>query len=127
MAIDRRVFLVLLLAGCADTSPQGPLTAISPPPPPAPKPQAPAAPTPAPNTPVPPGELAFDTWLADFVAEQGAGVAVADGDAAGLARAIAAVKADYGEFKRLAVERSAVARARNAPERFVRMLWDGAG
>jgi glycosyltransferase involved in cell wall biosynthesis len=68
-----------------------------------------------------------DTWLADFVAEQGAGVAVADGDAAGLARAIAAVKADYGEFKRLAVERSAVARARNSPERFVRMLWNGAG
>ncbi|HWU79594.1 MAG TPA: hypothetical protein VN158_05955, partial [Caulobacter sp.] len=27
MAMDRRVFLVLLLAGCADTSPQGPLTA----------------------------------------------------------------------------------------------------
>ena len=66
MAIDRRVFLVLLLAGCADTSPQGPLTAISPPPPPAPRPQTPAAPAPTPNTPVPNGELAFDTWLQDF-------------------------------------------------------------
>lgn len=65
MAIDRRVFLVLLLAGCADTSPQGPLTAVSPPPPPAPKPQ-PAAPQPLPATPVPAGELAFDTWLRDF-------------------------------------------------------------
>ena len=65
MAIDRRVFLVLLLAGCADTSPQGPLTAVAPPPP-APKPQTPAAPSPAPQTPVPAGELAFDTWLADF-------------------------------------------------------------
>ena len=65
MAIDRRVFLALLLAGCADTSPQGPLTAVAPPPP-APKPQAPAAPAPAPQTPVPAGELAFDTWLADF-------------------------------------------------------------
>ena len=65
MAMDRRVFLVLLLAGCADTSPQGPLTAVSPPPPPAPRPQ-PTAPTPLPATPVPAGELAFDTWLADF-------------------------------------------------------------
>ncbi len=65
MAMDRRVFLVLLLAGCADTSPQGPLTAITPPSP-APRPQAPAAPAPSPTTPVPAGELAFDTWLADF-------------------------------------------------------------
>lgn len=65
MAIDRRVFLVLLLAGCADTSPQGPLTAITPPQP-APKPQTPAAPQPVPATPVPAGELAFDTWLRDF-------------------------------------------------------------
>ncbi len=65
MAIDRRVFLVLLLAGCADTSPQGPLTAITPPQP-APKPQTPAAPRPVPATPVPAGELAFDTWLRDF-------------------------------------------------------------
>ena len=65
MAMDRRVFLVLLLAGCADTSPQGPLTAVTPPPPPAPRPQ-PSAPTPGPTTPVPAGELAFDTWLADF-------------------------------------------------------------
>ncbi|MBO9547717.1 lytic murein transglycosylase [Caulobacter sp.] len=65
MAMDRRVFLVLLLAGCADTSPQGPLTAVSPPPPPAPKPQ-PSAPAQVPATPVPAGELAFDTWLMDF-------------------------------------------------------------
>ncbi|WP_454761460.1 lytic murein transglycosylase [Caulobacter segnis] len=65
MAMDRRVFLVLLLAGCADTSPQGPLTAVSPPPPPAPRPQ-PSAPTQVPATPVPAGELAFDTWLLDF-------------------------------------------------------------
>lgn len=65
MAIDRRVFLVLLLAGCADTSPQGPLTAITPPQP-APKPHTPAAPQPLPTTPVPAGELAFDTWLQDF-------------------------------------------------------------
>ncbi|WP_297513900.1 lytic murein transglycosylase [uncultured Caulobacter sp.] len=66
MALDRRVFLVLLLAGCADTSPQGPLTAVAPPPPPAPKPQTPTGPAPTPQTPVPTGELSFDTWLADF-------------------------------------------------------------
>ena len=63
--MDRRVFLVLLLAGCADTSPQGPLTAITPPSP-APRPQAPAPTPTVPATPVPAGELAFDTWLADF-------------------------------------------------------------
>lgn len=65
MAMDRRVFLVLLLAGCADTSPQGPLTAVTPPSP-APQPRTPSAPPPVPATPVPAGELAFDTWLADF-------------------------------------------------------------
>lgn len=65
MAMDRRVFLVLLLAGCADTSPQGPLTAVAPPPPP-PGAPAPSAPAPTPTTPVPAGELAFDTWLSDF-------------------------------------------------------------
>jgi membrane-bound lytic murein transglycosylase B len=65
MAMDRRVFLVLLLAGCADTSPQGPLTAITPPSP-APRPQTPAPTPTVPATPVPAGELAFDTWLADF-------------------------------------------------------------
>ncbi|ENZ83200.1 MULTISPECIES: lytic murein transglycosylase [Caulobacter] len=66
MAMDRRVFLVLLLAGCADTSPQGPLTAVAPPPPPQPTPAKPAAPPPSPDTPVPAGELAFDTWMKDF-------------------------------------------------------------
>ncbi|WP_233244784.1 hypothetical protein, partial [Caulobacter sp. HMWF009] len=29
MSMDRRFFLVLLLAGCADTSPQGPLTPLA--------------------------------------------------------------------------------------------------
>jgi membrane-bound lytic murein transglycosylase B len=77
MAMDRRVFLVLLLAGCADTSPQGPLTAVTPPPAP-PGPRTPSAPTPLPATPVPTGELAFDTWLADFrVRAQAAGLSPA--------------------------------------------------
>ena len=86
MAIDRRVFLVLLLAGCADTSPQGPLTAITPPQP-APKPQTPAAPQPVPATPVPAGELAFDTWLRDFrgrAIAQGLSPALLDRELAGV-------------------------------------------
>jgi lytic murein transglycosylase len=73
--MDRRLFLLLLLAGCADTSPQGPLTPLVPgsaAPPPAPKPNTPA---PAAATPVPAGELSFDTWLADFmVRAQAAGL-----------------------------------------------------
>ena len=76
--MDRRFFLVLLLAGCADTSPQGPLTPLKPAlPTPAPTggPQA-QSPTPSPTaTPVPTGELSFDTWLGDFmVRAQGAGL-----------------------------------------------------
>jgi lytic murein transglycosylase len=73
--MDRRLFLLLLLAGCADTLPQGPLTPLVPgsaAPPPAPKPNTPA---PAAATPVPAGELSFDTWLADFmVRAQAAGL-----------------------------------------------------
>ncbi|PIB93908.1 lytic murein transglycosylase [Caulobacter sp. FWC2] len=86
MAIDRRVFLVLLLAGCADTSPQGPLTAITPPQP-APKPQTPVAPQPIPATAVPAGELAFDTWLQDFrgrAIAQGLSPALLDRELAGV-------------------------------------------
>ena len=64
-----------------------------------------------------------DTWLSDFVAEQGAGIAVADGDVAGLAHAILAMAADYPTYKAKAVERSAIARARNSPEAFARVLW----
>lgn len=64
-----------------------------------------------------------DTWLSDFVGEQGAGISVADGDAEGLAQAILAMAADYPAFKARAVERSAIARARNSPEAFARVLW----
>ena len=64
-----------------------------------------------------------DTWLADFVAEQGAGIAVADGDVAGLAEAIRRMAADYPAYKAQAVERSAIARARNSPAAFARVLW----
>ncbi|MDI1364070.1 MAG: lytic murein transglycosylase, partial [bacterium] len=74
--MDRRFFLVLLIARCADTSPQGPLTPL-PPALPAPAPTGgPQAQTPTPSpTPVPTGELSFDTWLGDFmVRAQAAGL-----------------------------------------------------
>lgn len=86
MAIDRRVFLVLLLAGCADTSPQGPLTAVTPAQP-TPKPPTPSAPTPIPATPVPAGELAFDTWMRDFrvrAMAQGLSAALLDRELSGV-------------------------------------------
>ena len=67
-----------------------------------------------------------DTWMSDFVEEQGAGIAVADGDVDGLAQAILAMAADYPAYKALAVERSAIARKRNSPAEFARVLW-GAG
>ena len=67
-----------------------------------------------------------DTWLSDFVGEQGAGIAVADGDVKGLADAIRTMATNYPAYKALAVERSAIARARNSPEEFARVLW-GAG
>lgn len=66
-----------------------------------------------------------DTWLSDFVGEQGAGIAVADGDVEGLADAILTMAADYPAFKAQAVERSTVARARNSPEEFARVVWAG--
>lgn len=64
-----------------------------------------------------------DTWLSDFLAEQGAGLAVADGDVEGLAAAIREIAAGYPAFRAQAVERSAAARERNSPQRFLRALW----
>jgi len=63
--MDRRVFLVLLLAGCADTSANAPLApSITPAKPPAVPPPAPAAPTADPGA---SGQsVGFDTWLAAF-------------------------------------------------------------
>lgn len=64
-----------------------------------------------------------DTWLEDFVAEQGAGIAVADGDADALAAAIRTMADNFPAYKELALERSAVARARNSSEAFAKVLW----
>ncbi|MDB5457128.1 MAG: lytic murein transglycosylase [Caulobacter sp.] len=65
--MDRRVFLLLLLAGCADTSPHAPalLTTTAPPPPPTP----PAPSLVAVVDAAPASALAFDAWLAAFRAK----------------------------------------------------------
>jgi len=62
--MDRRVFLVLLLAGCADTSANAP---FAPSPAPAAPPPGPA-PAPVPSAPPPPATsaMSFDAWLAAF-------------------------------------------------------------
>jgi membrane-bound lytic murein transglycosylase B len=67
MALDRRVFLVLFLAGCAETATHPQMT-----PAPAPKPaphqasETPSTPAAAPPTPVDAETQAFDAWLSDF-------------------------------------------------------------
>ncbi|WP_299002937.1 lytic murein transglycosylase, partial [uncultured Caulobacter sp.] len=65
MALDRRVLLVLFLAGCAETAPHPPMTP-APAPQTAPQSQAPQTPSAAPPTPVDTETLAFDAWLSDF-------------------------------------------------------------
>lgn len=64
MALDRRVFLVLFLAGCAETSTYRPAP-LPHAPAPAQQSQPPATP-PAALPPAPAEELAFDAWLNDF-------------------------------------------------------------
>ncbi|PHY18214.1 lytic murein transglycosylase [Caulobacter sp. BP25] len=66
MALDRRVLLVLLLAGCAETAKHPPMTP-APAPKPAPQSQTPQTPpVVAQPTPVDAETLAFDGWLSDF-------------------------------------------------------------
>ncbi|HJV40929.1 lytic murein transglycosylase [Caulobacter sp.] len=64
MALDRRVFLVLFLAGCAETSTYRPAPLPHTPAPPQ-QAQPPETP-PATLPPAPAEELAFDAWLKDF-------------------------------------------------------------
>jgi glycosyltransferase involved in cell wall biosynthesis len=64
-----------------------------------------------------------DSWLSTFIAEQGAGPAVADGDADALAAAMLDVASRFGEYRDQAVARSAIALEMNSAESFVRALW----
>ena len=68
-----------------------------------------------------------DTWLEDFVVEQGTGIAVQDGDVAALVGAIQTMAANYPGFLAKAIERSVLARELNSPEAFLRVLWGATG
>lgn len=68
MALDRRVFLVLFLAGCAETATHPQMTP-APAPKPVSQPKAPETPPTTPTAPPTPADAetqAFDAWLADF-------------------------------------------------------------
>jgi glycosyltransferase involved in cell wall biosynthesis len=64
-----------------------------------------------------------DSWLSFFVAEQGAGPAVPDGDAAALAAAMLDVSENFADYSARAAERAVLARRMNSAESFVRALW----
>jgi glycosyltransferase involved in cell wall biosynthesis len=64
-----------------------------------------------------------DTWLENFVEQQGAGLAVPDGDAAALAGAMADVARDFPAIRVRAVERAGIALRINSAEAFARALW----
>ncbi len=68
MALDRRVFLVLFLAGCAETATHPPMPPVQTAKP-APSAQTPGTPSTTPAAPQAPANAetqAFDAWLADF-------------------------------------------------------------
>jgi len=64
-----------------------------------------------------------DTWLENFVEQQGAGLAVPDGDAAALAGAMVDVARDFPAIRARAVERAGIALRINSAEAFARALW----
>jgi glycosyltransferase involved in cell wall biosynthesis len=64
-----------------------------------------------------------DTWLEDFVHEQGSGIGVPDGDDEALASAMLAIVRDRTQYLSEALERSATARRMNSPEQFLKLLW----
>jgi len=64
-----------------------------------------------------------DTWTSDLVQTSGAGIAVADGDPAALAAAMAAMARDHRSFLAEAASRSAGAAALHSSDAFMRKLW----
>lgn len=86
--MDRRSFLALIVAGCADPSLEPSLGVTSPAPPPAPgTPAVPSVPAPSASL-TPSGDPNFDAWLSGFynrARDAGVPVAVLDRELAGLA------------------------------------------
>lgn len=68
-----------------------------------------------------------DCWLSDYLADQGAGLTVPEGDVARLADAMAKLAAARERFAEEARQKGALARARNAPEEFLRVLLGAKG
>jgi glycosyltransferase involved in cell wall biosynthesis len=68
-----------------------------------------------------------DTWCEDLVGELGAGIGTDDGDAAGLAEAIAEMVARYPDYRARARARAEQARDAHAPHSFTNKLWGLAG
>ncbi|MGE3689836.1 MAG: glycosyltransferase [Novosphingobium sp.] len=64
-----------------------------------------------------------DTWTSDFAEMSGAGIAIADGDAAALAQAMRDMAENYAHFRALARERRKAAQQANSPEAFLAKLW----
>ena len=64
-----------------------------------------------------------DTWTADLVATSGAGLAVDDGDAAGLAAAMAGLAGDYPRWRGEAEAARAGAQAAHSGGEFLEKLW----
>ena len=64
-----------------------------------------------------------DTWTADLVAKSGAGLAVDDGDAPGLAAAMAGLARDYPRWRSQAEAARAGAQAAHSGEEFLEKLW----
>ena len=64
-----------------------------------------------------------DTWTSELVAEDGAGIAMPDGDAPALARAMADLARDYSRYREMAGARQQQALAANSGAAFLECLW----
>ena len=68
-----------------------------------------------------------DTWTADLIANSGAGIVVDDGDAAGLAAAMAGLARDYPRWRAAAEAARAGAQAAHSGGEFLEKLWGTQG
>lgn len=64
-----------------------------------------------------------DCWLADYLADQGAGSTIPDEDADALAEAILKMAAAHEHYSGQARTRGILARGLNTPDQFRRLLW----